>query len=208
MENLNLILFIGIVIPLGLMLLIFDGKARTDLIFLILGLTVCLFCGELSAILARFIPFSFRFLTTNLTPVTEEVFKALPILFYAFLYKPKRRELLEASIAVGVGFAILENAFLLAGNLPAVSVTTGILRGLGAGTMHAQTTLAVGVGMSFIHTRRKLFLTGTVALLSVAIVFHSVYNNIVSTPHGSWGVLLPISLFIPLVYVLKKKNLI
>ena len=208
MENLNLILFISIAIPLGLMLLIFEGRARTDLFFLIIGLTVCLFCGELSTILARFIPFSFRFLTTNLTPVTEEVCKALPILFYAFLYKPKRQQLLEASIAVGVGFAVLENAYLLASNLSVITVTTGVLRGFGAGTMHAQTTLAVGFGMSFIHTRRKLFATGTVALLSVAIVFHSIYNNIVSTPYGYWGALFPIVLFVLLFLILKKKKAI
>ncbi len=208
MENLNLTLFVSIVIPLCLAMLIFDSKARVNLIFLMIGITTCLFCGELSAILASYMPFSIRYITTNLTPITEEVFKALPVLIYAFVYKPKRQQLLESAIAVGVGFAILENAYILSSNANFANLSYGVLRGFGAGTVHALTTLLVGFGMSFIYKKPKFFYTGTVALLSVAIIFHSIYNNIMSTEYYKIGSVIPIAIFVPVILFLKKKKII
>ena len=51
MENLNLILFISFVAPLFMTLLVFKGSSRTTLLFLLLGMVVCLFCGEFDAVL-------------------------------------------------------------------------------------------------------------------------------------------------------------
>ena len=208
MENLNLTLYVSIIIPLGFAMIIFDKKARVNFLFMMIGLTVCLFCGELSTIVASQIPFSMRYITTNITPVIEEFFKALPILIYAFVYDPKKHQLYEAAIAVGVGFAILENAYILAGDADFATLIYGILRGLGAGTLHALATFLVGVGMSYIHKKPKLFYTGTVALLSTAIIIHSIYNSIISTDFYVIGMLIPVSIFIPTVLYLKKKKLL
>ena len=204
MGNLNLILFISFAAPLLMTLFVCKGKARTLLTFLFLGTVVCLFCGEFSAIIMRMLPFDRRYYTSNFTPLFEEVFKALPILVYAFMFKPKKRTLLECSILVGVGFAVLENAFILGGAASSVSITNALIRGFGAGMMHGLCTLAVGYGMTFVHTRRKLFYTGTVALLSVAVIYHSVYNTLVQSPHQLVGFLLPLITFIPVLVLLHK----
>ncbi len=208
MGNLNLILFISIFTPLAMMLFVYKDKSRVSLIFLLAGVTVCLFCGEFNAIILNSVPFSKRYFTVNMTPFFEELFKALPIMFYSFMFKPKRQQLLESSIAVGVGFAVLENAFILAESVNSVSVALALIRGFGAGMMHGICTLAVGYGMSFVHTRRKLFYTGTVALLSVATVYHSVYNNLVQSQYQLIGFILPVLTFVPLVISLKRKKIL
>ena len=191
MGNLNLILFISFAAPLLLSLLVCKGKARMLLSFLFIGTVVCLFCGELNAIILRLLPFDRKYFTSNFSPLIEELCKALPILVYAFLWKPKRRTLLECSVLVGVGFAVLENAFILGGAAATVSVAVALIRGFGAGMMHGVCTLAVGYGMSFVHTKRKLFYTGTTALLAVASIYHAIYNTLVQSPHQLVGFLLP-----------------
>ncbi|MBQ0084069.1 MAG: PrsW family intramembrane metalloprotease [Clostridiales bacterium] len=204
MGNLNLILFISFAAPLLMTLFVCKGKARTLLFFLFIGMVVCLFCGEFSAFIMKMLPFDRQYYTSNFTPFFEEVFKALPILVYAFMYKPKKRTLLECSILVGVGFAMLENAFILGSAAATVSVVNALIRGFGAGMMHGVCTLAIGYGMTFVHTRRKLFYTGTVALLAVAMIYHSLYNTIVQSSHQLVGFLLPVITFIPVLVLLNK----
>lgn len=148
------------------------------------------------------LPFDQKYYTSNFTPLFEEIFKAIPILVYAFLYKPKKRTLLECSILVGVGFAMLENAFILGGAADSVSVISALIRGFGSGMMHGVCTLMVGYGMTFVHTKRKFFYTGTTALLSVAVIYHSVYNTLVQSEHQIVGFLLPMITFIPALILL------
>ena len=206
MGNLNLILFISFAAPLIMTLFICRGKSRTLLAFLFIGTVVCLFCGEFNAFILRLLPFDLKYYTSNFTPFFEEVFKALPILVYAFLFKPKKRTLLECSILVGVGFAVLENAFILGGTASSVSVENALIRGFGAGMMHGVCTLTVGYGMTFVHTKQKLFYTGTTALLAVAMIYHSVYNTLVQSNHPLVGFLLPVTTFIPVLVILKKSD--
>ena len=187
-----------------MMLFIYRGKSRTSLLFLLLGVIVCLFSGEFSGLVQKLLPCSFDYFTRNFTPLFEEVFKAIPILVYAFLYRPTRQTLLESSIAVGVGFALLENAYILASNTASVSVLLALVRGFGAGMMHGVCTLAIGYGMTFVHIRRKLFYVGTTALLTTAIVYHSIYNTLVQSAYPIIGFLLPMLTFVPALVVLRK----
>ncbi len=204
MGNLNLILFISFAAPLLMTLFVCKGKARTLLGFLFIGTVVCLFCGEFSAIIMNMLPFDIKYYTSNFTPLFEEVFKSLPILVYVFSCKPKKRTVLECSVLVGVGFAVLENAFILGGTVLIVSVTDALIRGFGAGMMHCVCTLMVGYGMTFVHIRRKLFYTGTTALLTVATIYHSIYNTLVQSEYQIVGFLLPVVTFVPILYVLSK----
>lgn len=202
MENLNLILFISFAAPLLMTLFISKGKLRTGLVFLFIGTAVCLFCGEFNTFILKLSPYDMRYFTSNFTPLFEEIFKALPILFYAFVFKPKKRTLLECSILVGVGFAVLENAFILGGSAGSVSIGLALIRGFGAGMMHGICTLNVGYGMTFVHTKRKLFYTGTIALLTVSIIYHGIYNTLVQSRYQLAGFLLPLLTFIPVLVLL------
>ena len=170
----NLILFISFAAPLVMAILVCRGRSRTLLTFLFIGITVCLFCGEFNAIVLKLFPMNTQYFTSNFTPLFEELFKALPILIYTFLCKPQKRTLLECSVLVGVGFAVLENAYILSEYIGSISIMSAVWRGFGAGMMHGICTLLVGYGMTFVHNRRKLFYTGSTALLSIAVIYHSI----------------------------------
>ena len=105
---------------------------------------------------------------------------------------------------VGVGFAVQENTFILSGTAETASLSLALIRGFSAGLGHGLSTLAVGYGMTFVHTRRKLFYTGTVALLSVAIIYHSINNTFAQSEYELVGFLLPLVIFIPVLILLNK----
>ena len=99
-------------------------------------------------------------------------------------------------MAVGIGFAVLENAFYLL-NSTSFNMFDAIIRGFGAGLMHGMCTLLVGVGISFMRKKSKLFVVGTFALLSTAITYHGIYNMLVQSDFRLVGFLLPITTYIP-----------
>jgi RsiW-degrading membrane proteinase PrsW (M82 family) len=82
-----------------------------------------------------------------------------------------------------------------------------IVRAFGAGLMHGMCTLLVGVGISFVKKKQKLFVVGTFALLSTAITYHGIYNMLVQSDFEVIGYLLPITTYIPfVVWRIKKKK--
>ena len=58
-------------------------------------------------------------------------------------------------------------------------------------------TLLVGVGISFVKKKSKLFAVGTFGLLSTAIVYHGIYNILIQSEFSTVGALLPIATYIP-----------
>lgn len=56
-------------------------------------------------------------------------------------------------------------------------------------------TGAVGLGLHFVHQKKKLFIPGTFALLVTAITYHSIYNMLVQSEWRYCGFLLPLMTF-------------
>jgi RsiW-degrading membrane proteinase PrsW (M82 family) len=130
----------------------------------------------------------------------------MPVLYYALVISDKKEKLFTASMATGIGFAILENAFYLL-NYPNFAMLSAIIRAFGAGLMHGMCTLLVGVGISFVKKKSKLFVVGTFGLLSAAIVYHGIYNILIQSDYIIVGALLPIITYIPfLIWRFKIKN--
>lgn len=196
MDNIIYVLFISIFVPILLMAIIVEKKARLPIIFVLLGMFVSVFASEVNGALAGVLDMSLYSITTVVTPVTEEILKALPVLYYAVVISDKRETLFTASMATGIGFAILENAFYLL-NYPNFSLISAVIRAFGAGLMHGMCTLLVGVGISFVKKKSKLFAVGTFALLSTAIVYHGIYNILIQSAYSMVGALLPIATYIP-----------
>lgn len=207
MDKINLFLFIGIAVPLAMMLAVFSGKSRRSLFFLIIGLFVSLFTAELNALLISSTAYMPRkFYSVNVSPLVEETLKATPIFLYAFFLKPRKQVLLECSVALGVGFAILENTFVLVMESEQYNLLSALVRGFGAGIMHGFCSLLVGYGISFIKASKKLFCTGTVALLALASIYHSIYNALVQSAYEMAGFMLPGFTFILFfVFAMKRK---
>ena len=196
MDNIIYILFVSIFIPIFLMALLMERKSRLPVLFMLLGIFVSVFASEVNGLLARMLPMDMYSITVIVTPISEELLKALPILYYAVIVSDKREKLFTASMATGIGFAILENAYYLL-NYPDFGMLNAIIRAFGAGLMHGMCTLLVGVGISFVKKKRKLFAVGTFGLLSTAIVYHGIYNILIQSEYSIVGALLPIATYIP-----------
>lgn len=206
MDNMSYIAFICLTVSLGLMLPLMEKKTRSVVIFMIVGFFACLFVSELNSILLKAFNGDMFYVTTTITPVSEELVKALPILYFAIIISDDRRTLIANSFAVGVGFALLENIIILMQNIQEVSVLWALVRGFGSGLVHGVCTMMVGYGISYIKKRRKLFYCGTFALLSTAIIYHAIYNLLVQSDYQYAGVLLPIITYIPLLILIRKKT--
>ena len=200
------ILFISISVPLLLMALLMEKKARLPISFMIIGIFVSVFASEVNGLLSKLLFMDMYSKTVIVTPVSEEFLKALPILYYAIVISDKRERLFTASMALGIGFALLENAYFLL-NSDNFTIIIAIIRAFGAGLMHGMCTLLVGVGISFVKKKRKLFAVGTFGLLSTAIVYHGIYNILIQSEFSIVGALLPIATYIPfLIWRLCVKN--
>ena len=206
MDHLIYILFVSIFVPIMLMAMLVEKKARLPILFILIGIFVSVFAAEVNGLLGNSLSMDTYSVTIIVTPVTEEILKALPILYYAIVISDKREKLFTASMATGVGFAILENAFYLL-NSPNFDMIQAVIRAFGTGLMHGMCTLLVGVGISFVKKKSKLFAVGTFGLLSTAIVYHGIYNILIQSDYSTVGAFLPIATYIPFfIWRLTLKN--
>ena len=209
MDNLIYILFVAIFVPILLMTCLVEKKARHPLVFVLIGIFVSVFAAEVNGVMVDLLPLSTFEVTIIVTPISEEILKALPILFFATLLSPKKEAVFTAAMAIGIGFAVLENAFYML-NDTSFNMIDAIVRAFGAGLMHGMCTLLVGVGILFVKKKRKLFVVGTFAMLSTAITYHGIYNMLVQSDYQIIGYLLPIATYIPFmvwrIRKMKQKN--
>lgn len=206
MDDMIYILFICIFVPIMLMANLIEKKARLPIVFVLVGIFISLFAAELNGFLRTTLPLSQYELTIIVTPMTEEILKALPILFYALAISDKAETLFTASMATGIGFAVLENAYYLL-SIEQWNIPDAVFRAFGTGLMHGMCTLLVGAGITFVRKKRKIFWVGTFALLSTAIIYHGIYNMLVQSDYSMIGHLLPISTYIPFfIWRLRKKH--
>ena len=205
MENVSYIVFICFALPFVLGIPIVRRQTRQVLLFTFIGMCCCLFISEINGLLNRVIDQDIFYLTTNITPMTEELIKALPILIFALFISSERQELLTIAFMTGLGFALMENSTILVETIVmkgSVDILWALIRTLGAGLLHSLCTTAVGVGISFIRDQKKIFLCGSFALLSWAIVYHSVYNSLIQSDYKYLGAALPMLTYLIVIAVL------
>ena len=205
MENVSYIVFICFALPFVLGIPIVRKQTRQVLLFTFIGMCCCLFISEINGLLNRVIDQDIFYLTTNITPMTEELIKALPILIFALFISSERQELLTIAFMTGLGFALMENSTILVETIVmkgSVDILWALIRTLGAGLLHSLCTTAVGVGISFIRDQKKIFLCGSFALLSWAIVYHSVYNSLIQSDYKYLGAALPMLTYLIVIAVL------
>ncbi len=206
MVQLIYFMFICIAAPLLLMLFLLEKQSRVTMTYMILGCVMCILAGEVNAILIGALELDYFYATITMTPIVEEILKALPVLFFAFVIDDKRERLLALAMAVGIGFAVLENVNIISQNLERVDLAIALIRGFATGLMHGICTAAVGYGISYVKKRKKLFITGTFALLIAAMIYHGIYNALVQSPLENVGYFLPILTYIPIVIYLYRQK--
>jgi len=205
-SNLSYVMYVCFLIPMLLSLFILGRRERLVVSYILIGATVCLVVSKLNATLYGLTGRDMLYYTTTISPIAEEVAKALPVLIYAFAVSSDRQKLVSISFAAGLGFAIMENMIIFTQNLSDMSVAWAIIRGFGAGLMHSICTVMVGMGISLVGKIRKLFYCGTVALLMLAITYHSLYNTLVLSPYKYFGILLPLCTYIPILVFLFRRR--
>ena len=87
-----------------------------------------------------------------------------------------------------------------------IDVSWAIIRGFGAGLMHSICTVSVGMGISYIRKREKLFYCGTLSILMMAITYHSIYNTIVMSDYKYCGFILPFCSYLPIIIFHRKQK--
>lgn len=197
MGNLIYILFIAIFSPIFLMMLLLNKKERLPVIFVLVGIFISVFSSEVNGLLLKLLEMSRYDASVALTPITEELLKALPILFFAIVVSDKRETLLMAAMATGIGFGVLENAYYLIASQATFSFFSALIRGFGTALMHGMCTLMVGFCVSFIRKRQKLFAVGVFACLTAAVTYHSIFNMLIQSRYPIVGALLPIITYLP-----------
>ena len=203
MANLIYVLFICMFAPLLLSMPLMKRGSRRIMLYILIGIAVSLFISEVNGRLLELFDDNTLFVTTTITPVTEEIVKALPVLLYAFLFSDDYEKLLPIAFATGIGFALFENTVILVQNIQTVTIVWAIIRGFSTALMHGICTAAVGYGMGFVRKKRKLFVSGTFALLALAIIYHGLFNMLVQSENLQYvGFFMPAVTYIPLVIFL------
>lgn len=211
MDNLIYILFVSLSAPLLLMMFLVEKKARLPIIFVLVGIFTSVFAAELNGLICTLLNIDLQKASVSVTPITEELIKAVPVLVFAMVISDKRETLFTTSMAIGIGFAIMENAYYLIIHFGTFSFLTAIIRGFGTGLMHGMCTLLVGFGVSFVKKKRKLFAVGTFALLTTATIYHSIFNMLIQSRFSIIGAILPIATYIPFLiwrYYPKRKKVV
>lgn len=211
MDELSYILFICVCAPLLLSLFVLDKKARRAMGFILTGMFACLFISEVNGVLLNALNIDLLMFTTGVTPITEEIVKLIPVIFFAFVFSDDARDLAVVSFSVGIGFAVLENLVILTQNIGRVSLFWALIRGFSSGLMHGICTMLGGVCFSVVRKRKKLFWCGIIALLNLSIVYHAIFNCLVQAPAKAAnyvGFLLPIVTYAVIVikYLRKLKR--
>lgn len=199
MDNLVYILFICLVAPMLLMVLVLRKRSRLLVGYMLVGIFVSLLVSEMNTILLGLFDNDYLYVTTTITPVSEEIVKAIPVLFYALVFSDNRDRVMPLAFATGVGFAMFENMVILVQNIENVTLGWAIIRGFATALMHAVCTVAVGYGICFVKKKKKLFYCGTFALLAMACIYHGIFNMLVQSEYKYLGFFLPALTYIPIV---------
>ena len=208
MDSMSYILFICIAVPMTMMLVPIEKKSRKIVLSLLAGMFLCLFVSELNGLLLRMTDYSMLYLTTNITPITEEFVKILPVIYYAFFFSDDEKSIVTVAFATGVGFAMLENIIILMQHISSANFLFAMIRGFSSGLMHSITTVLIANFVPYIRKKRKLFNCGVICCFNLAVVFHSIFNLLVeadSTAANVIGYFLPVSVYMIInIFVLKK----
>ena len=171
--------YICLAAPLFLAILCLRGAGRRGMVFLLSGMTACLFSAYVSSYLASAAETDLITASYEISPAVEEIMKSLPVLFYLLVFEPGKKNAVNGALLVSVGFATFENVCFLT-NYGASELLRLVIRGFGTGAMHVVCGIAVEAGIFFLWEQTWLRAVGAFALLCFVITFHAVFNILVN----------------------------
>ena len=194
-------IYICMAAPLFLAILCLRREGRRSLVFVLAGMTACLFSAYVSAFAAGAAGTDAVTASYEIAPAVEEIIKSLPMLFYLLVFEPKKRSAISGALMEAVGFATFENVCFLTA-YGTSNLRQLIIRGFSTGAMHVVCGMVVAVGLFFLWDQIWLRTVGAFALLCFVITFHAIFNVFVlQTGLVFWiGSAIPLTLM--LVYLL------
>ena len=172
-------IFLCITAPLLLSLFVLRKNAKRFVVFFLTGMGICLLSAYISGFSLRLAGLEEGETAIFISPIVEEIQKLLPLLLFLFLYEPTDEAFLDAAIGIGIGFATFENCcYILSAG--AESLPYILIRGLAVGVMHLVTTLAVSLALIMARRIRMLSIPGIAGSLTLSMIFHALYNLLVS----------------------------
>ena len=167
--------------PLLLSLLFVRGQAKQYVLAFAAGMVACLLAAYVTGFLRLLIAWEETDVRIFLSPVVEELVKLLPLLILLLLAEPGDDTLLLLAVALGTGFATFENCCSLLGS-GEIGLSFVLIRGLAVGVMHIVSVAALSLGIIAARRLQALSLPALVGAFSLSVVFHGLYNLLVSVP--------------------------
>ncbi len=193
--------YICLVAPLLLAILCLRRDGRRALLSILAGMTTCLLSAYISAFIAGVVSADLTVASYEISPVVEEIMKALPVLFYLLIFEPNRSRVIHTTLLVAVGFATFENVCFLT-SYGTSNLLNLLIRGFGTGAMHVVCGMVVAIGLFYLWDRVWLQAVGVLALLCFVITFHAIFNIFVIQNGIVFWIGSAIPLTLMLVYLL------
>ena len=170
-----------IALPLIVSLFFTRGNVRKYMGAFLIGMIMCL----LSAYISGFVVVTSGAGENNtavfLSPMVEELMKLLPLMLFMILLETEETMLMMLSVAIGAGFATYENCcYILTSG--AENLGYVLIRGLAVGVMHIVSILALSIWFSMARRMKVFDLSSVMVGVSISMIFHSLYNLLVSVP--------------------------
>ncbi len=179
--------------PILIAFFLLRGEVRRFSGFFLVGLTVCLLSSYINSFLCGVSGMTPDEAIVKLTPLCEEILKALPVFMYAAVWSWKPEQITTSAMATGLGFATFENVFYIS-QYGADNLFFALVRGVSAGIMHAVCAAILGYGLVLVSRHRAFVFSGSLGLLCLSSVFHATYN-LLAAADGAWrisGFFLPV----------------
>ena len=192
-------------VPLLLTLFFLRDSARQFVLYFLMGMAACLLGAYVSGFVDAATGMGVEDTAIFISPVVEETMKFLPLLFYFLMFDPDDDHLFLAEVGVGAGFASFENiCSMIASGTGSLSFL--LIRGLAVGVMHIVSVFAMILGLVIARRFKALRLSSTVGALSLSMLFHGIYNLLVSEPGATSiiGYVLPLLTALLLFFALRR----
>ena len=174
-------ILICIAVPMLIVIFFLRDNPRALVISFILGMILSLTSAYVGGFAAMVSDMSPEDVSVFISPVIEEAFKFLPLIMYLLMIEPADERLFVTGLGIGSGFATFENCCYIL-NYGAESFTYILIRGMAVGVMHIVSILALSIWLILAKRFKALSLPAVVGGFAIAMIFHALYNLLVSAP--------------------------
>lgn len=193
----NVLICIGAPLLVGAFFL--RGKVRWFVSAFLTGMTICLLSSYINGFLNLLSGTTLEETAVYISPVVEEIMKLLPPLFVMLMFGLNETEMLQTAVAVGTGFATFENCCYIL-NTGADNLIYTLIRGLAVGVMHIVSIMLLHLGLTIAKRFRALSATTVIGATTLSIIFHGLYNLLVSQPGINVAIGYCLPLFVAALY--------